>query len=92
MYSIPNMLKAGLWNYPEVNQSLLDELKIQADVTMYTQLPEYDDLHGFDLSIDSERERESERARESERERERERVLYQRSRAEFTEDYRNLPG
>ena len=34
-YSYPDMLKAGLESSTYVNQSLLEEFKIQADVKMY---------------------------------------------------------
>ena len=34
-------------SYPEANQLLLDEFKIQEDVRMYSQLPDYDNLLGF---------------------------------------------
>ena len=55
------MLKATLENYTEVNRSFLFGLRIREDVKMYTQSPGYDDLHGFDLSIDIELEAISQR-------------------------------
>ena len=44
------MLKGSLDSYPEENRSLLVEFKIREGVKMYTQLPDYDDFMGFDLS------------------------------------------
>ena len=44
------MLKASLESCPEANRALLGEFKIQEDVKMYTQLPDCDNIHRFDLS------------------------------------------
>ena len=54
IYSPPNRHKASLASKKEVNQALLVAFKIQEDVKMHIQLPEYDDLQGFDLENDKE--------------------------------------
>ena len=48
-YSLSNMLKSGIKGAPEAHPALLDEFKIQEDVTMYSQLHGYDDFRGFHL-------------------------------------------
>ena len=43
------MQKSGIGYIREVNRELLGDFKIQEDVKMYMQLPDYDDLRGLDL-------------------------------------------
>ena len=44
------MLKASLQSPTSSNQVLLDAFKIQSRDNMYSQLPDYDNSHGFHLS------------------------------------------
>ena len=48
------MLKASLVSYPELDHALIGEFKIQDDVKMYSQLSDYEDLEGSDLSNEME--------------------------------------
>ena len=47
------MLKSAIGDTAEVHQAILDEFKIQEDVKMYIQLPDYDDFLGFYLPSES---------------------------------------
>ena len=49
-YLFPNTLNSSLGAGPEVNQASVDDFKLVEDVAMYTQLPDYDDREGLDLS------------------------------------------
>ena len=44
------MLKASLESPHGENQALLAQFKIQGDGEMYSQLHDYENSHGFDLS------------------------------------------
>ena len=43
------MLKSSIGHTREVNHVLLDKFKIQGEVKMYSQLPDYDDFRRFYL-------------------------------------------
>ena len=43
------MEKSGIEDTPEENQVLLGEFNLQENVTMYSQVPDYDDPRGSDL-------------------------------------------
>ena len=53
-YSFWNMAKSSLGNPHGANQALLDEFKTQEDVQMYTQLTDYGEFRGSDLSSEME--------------------------------------
>ena len=53
-YSFPKMLKSSLESCPSPNQSLLVEFKNQEGVNMNSQLRDYGNFHGFDLSSEME--------------------------------------
>ena len=52
-YSLAIMTKSGIEDNQEANQLLLDGFKIQEDVKMYIQLPDYGDFRGFYLANES---------------------------------------
>ena len=52
-YLLARILKSGIKDTRDANQALLDEFKIQEDVEMYIQLPEYYDFRGFDRPIET---------------------------------------
>ena len=46
------MINPGPNAESEVNQALVEEFGAQRDVKIPIQLPDYDDLRGFELAID----------------------------------------
>ena len=48
-YPFVNMSMSSLGDSREVYKALIDEFKIQEDVKMYSQSPDYGDFRGFYL-------------------------------------------
>ena len=56
-FAMQNISRSSLGNTKEAHLVVLDDFEQKEDVKLYSQLPDYDDFRGYDLSADEQLER-----------------------------------